>query len=295
MRNNHNSQFKETSILNNLTFEDYYDRLTLLALTMFKWENLPKSMDAYYLERSLYYNGLACFCFDDTYGWLSLKCMPSSELNVYEYATHYTAFSINYTKEFKKDDIILVRNNVLFKPTFKTIQLFARRLYECERTLDVNVKAQKTPVLIKCNEKERLSLLNVYQKYDGNEPVIFGKKELDTNNIEVLKTDAPFIANELLTYKQSVWSEVLTFLGINNVGREKGERLITDEVNANNESINISADVMLETRQQACKEFNEKTGLNISVKLANENVNQLFKEMEEDENGSIYGTTQNTN
>lgn len=52
---------------------------------------------------------------------------------------------------------------------------------------------------------------------------------------------------------------------------------------------------MLETRQQACKEFNEKTGLNISVKLANENVIQLFKEMEEDENGSIYGTTQNTN
>lgn len=290
MRNNHNSQFKETAVLNNLTFEDYYDRLTLLALTMFKWENLPKSMDAYYLERSLYYTGLACFCFDDTYGWLSLKCMPSRELNVYEYATHYTAYSINYTKEFKKDDIILVRNNVLVKPTFKTIQLFARRLYECERTLDVNVKAQKTPVLIKCNEKERLSLLNVYQKYDGNEPVIFGKKELDTNNIEVLKTDAPFIANELLTYKQSVWSEVLTFLGINNVGREKGERLITDEVNANNEAINISADVMLETRQQACKEFNEKTGLNISVKLANEGAINLFEEMEENENGSLHGT-----
>lgn len=290
MRNNHNSQFKETAVLNNLTFEDYYDRLTLLALTMFKWENLPKSMDAYYLERSLYYTGLACFCFDDTYGWLSLKCMPSRELNVYEYATHYTAYSINYTKEFKKDDIILVRNNVLVKPTFKTIQLFARRLYECERTLDVNVKAQKTPVLIKCNEKERLSLLNVYQKYDGNEPVIFGKKELDTNNIEVLKTDAPFIANDLLTYKQSVWSEVLTFLGINNVGREKGERLITDEVNANNEAINISADVMLETRQQACKEFNEKTGLNISVKLANEGTINLFEEMEENENVSLHGT-----
>lgn len=295
MINAHNRQFKETGILNNLTFEDYFDRLTLLALTMFKWENLPKSMDSYYLERSLYYNGLACFCFDETYGWLSLKCMPSRELNVYEYSTHYTAFSINYTKEFKKDDIVLVRNNVLLKPTFKTIQLFARRLYECERTLDVNVKAQKTPVLIKCSDKERLTLQNVYQKYDGNEPVIFGKKELDTNSVEVLKTDAPFIANDLLSYKQSVWSEVLTFLGINNVGREKGERLITDEVNANNESIDISAKVMLETRQQACKEFNEKTGLNISVKLANEEVIKLFGEMEEDKNGSLYSTTQNIN
>lgn len=258
-----------TMSLNNRTYIDYFDRLKMLAVSMFEWENLPETMNSRFLELTLFDYGIACFVFDDNLGFLNLKCTPSAELNVYEEAIKYTAYSLNYNKIYNRDDIILVRNNLLQLPTFRTIELFANRLYEAERTINVNIKTQKTPVLIKCNEKQRLTLKNVYKNYEGNEPVIFGDKDLDISNFEVLKTDAPFIADKMIEYKKSVWNECLSFLGVNNLETEKKERLIVDEVNANNQMIQLSAETMLLTRQEACKEFNKKYGLNISVNLRN--------------------------
>lgn len=266
MLNPTNKGFDTTAVLNNATYLDYYKRLRLLALALFKWENLPETMNARFLEKTLYMFGLACFCYDDDFGWLSLRCIPSAELNVYEEALKYTAYSINYTKTFLRDDIILVRNNLDQLPTDLTIQLFARRLYEAERTIDVNIKAQKTPVLIKCDEKQRLTLKNIYMNYDGNAPVIYGDKNLDVTDFEVLQTNSPYVADKLQEYKRNVWSEALSFLGVNNVADEKAERLVTDEVNANNEMIDLSAQTMLLTRQQAAKELNENYGFNVEVK-----------------------------
>lgn len=227
--------------------------------------------------------GLACFNYDEVLGWLSLRCIPSAELNVYEESLKYTAYSINYTKTYNRDDIILVRNNLDQIPTDLTIQLFARRLYEAERTIDVNIKAQKTPVLIKCDEKQRLTLKNIYMQYDGNTPVIYGDKNLDITGFEVLQTSSPYVADKLQEYKRNVWSEALSFLGVNNVADEKAERLVTDEVNANNEMIDLSAQTMLLTRQQAAKEFNEKYGFNVSVKQRTfEEIKQLIEQSDND-------------
>lgn len=262
-------QFAETAQLNILTYDDYYNRLRMLALTMFEWENLPDSMSERYLEETLYYFGLACFCPEDNIGWLSLPCLPCSQFNIYGEALKYRAYSNNtdFSRTYSRDDIILVYNNKQRIPTDLTIKLFARRLYEAERAIDVNIKAQKTPVLISCNEKQRLTLKQVYQKYDGNEPVIFGDKNLDISGITVLKTDAPFVADKLIKYKQNIWSEALSFLGVNNTPYEKSAQLVSDEVNANNQMLMLSAETMLSMRKEACKNFNELTGSNIDCKL----------------------------
>ncbi len=265
---NPNLQFDDAASLNNFTYLDYYKRLRLLAISMFEWENLPDSMNERFLERTLYAFGLACFIYDDNLGFLNLKCLPANSLNVYEEATQYTAWSINYNKTFNRDDIILVRNNYDEIPTDTTIQLFSRRLAEAERSIDVNVKAQKTPVLIRCTDKERLTMKNLYMQYDGNQPFIFGDKDIDVNALEVLKTDAPFVADKLIEYKKALWADAMSFLGINNAD-EKKERLITDEVNANNQMIQISAQTMLLTRKEACRAFNKRFGENIDVHLRN--------------------------
>ena len=263
------SEFASTAALNNATYQDYYKRIRLLALTMFEWENLPYSMNARYLERSLYYFGLACFCPTFKFGWLSLPCLPSAEMNIYGESIQYTAYSSssNFYRTYARSDLVLVRNNYESIPTDLTIRLFARRLYEAERAIDTNIKAQKTPVLILCDEKQRLTLQNVYQKYDGNEPVIFGSKALDISGVEVLKTDAPFVADKLIQYKQNVWSDVLSFLGVNNTPYEKSAQLTSNEVNSNLQMLMLSAETMLATRQEAAEQYNKKTGSNISVKL----------------------------
>jgi hypothetical protein len=287
------TQFEEAAALNMAVFADYYKRLRLLALSLFEWENLPESMNERFLEQCLYWYGKAAIVNDDNLGIINTKCTPSESLNIYGEATEYHCYSTGYDADFPLDDMVYVRNNLEALPTDATIQLFAQRLYEAERTIDVNIKAQKTPVIILCDEKQRLTMKNIYMKYDGNEPVIYGKKGLDIDDIKVLRTDAPFVADKLEEYKRNVWSEALSFLGINNVMTEKKERLVTGEVDANNQMIDLSAQTMLLTRELAADKFNRLwPGRNISVRQRS--YQEIIKRLGGGDNGSVYNGTEET-
>lgn len=186
------------------------------------------------------------------------------------------------------------------------MELFALRLYEAEQTAMVNIKAQKTPVLLLMDEKQRLTMENLYSQYEGNRPVIFGdKNSLGENVIKAINTQAPFIADKIIDYKKEIWNEALTFLGINNIMVDKKERLITDEANSNNELINLNLQSYLAPREEACRQFNEKfgfTGTNkeISVRVRSDlhniiknaqSIVQDFKEQENIENIDINTDT----
>lgn len=287
------TQFEEAAALNIAVFSDYYKRLRLLALSLFEWENLPESMNERFLEQCLYWYGKAAIVNDDNLGIINTKCTPSESLNIYGEATEYHCYSTGYDANFPLDDMVYVRNNLEALPTDATIQLFAQRLYEAERTIDVNIKAQKTPVIIVCDEKQRLTIKNIYMKYDGNEPVIYGKKGLDIDDIKVLRTDAPFVADKLEEYKRNVWSEALSFLGINNVMTEKKERLLTGEVDANNQMIDLSAQTMLLTRELAAEKFN-RLWPNRNISVRQRSYQEIIKRLGGADNGNLYNGTSET-
>lgn len=257
----------KTPNMNTLTANDYYDRLKLIALSLFEWVGLPDSCNPRFLEYTLYTYGRALFINDDELGFLNMRCTPSGTLNNYDEPVSYRAYSTVYGHEFERENCVLIRNNYLERTTDQSVILFASRLTTAERTIDVNINAQKTPVLIRCDDKDRLTMKNLYKDYEGNEPFILGGKALNLEGLKVLKTDAPFVADKLQIYKHEVWNEALTFFGINNANSDKRERLITDEVNANNEVISINAQAMLLTRLEACELINKKYNLNVSVKM----------------------------
>ena len=278
---------KNATNMNALTVNDYYERLKLIALSLFEWDGLPESCNARFLEMTLYTYGRALFINDPETGFLNMRCTPSGILNNYDEPVSYTAYSTVYNRDFTRDECVLIRNNYLERPTDNSVLLFATRLTEAERTIDTNVKAQKTPVLIRCDEKDRLTMKNLYKDYAGNEPFILGGKSLNIEGLKVLKTDAPFVADKLQVYKQQIWNEALTFFGINNTNTEKRERLITDEVNANNEVISINAEAMLLARQEAANAINKLYGLNVTVKMRSFQVEdeQVDEVKEGEENG----------
>ena len=258
---------KKFIIKNMYAFHDYYARLKSIAMSVFEWVNLPDSCNARFLEDTLYHYGRAIFVNDETMSYLNLKVAPNSTLNVYNETLKYTAFSTGYSKEYDATKCVLIRNNYIEKSTDSTILYYAERIAKIDVAIDVNINAQKTPVLVKCDDKTKLTLENVYRQYDGNKPVIFGHKSLMDNPLEVLKTDAPFVADKLRDEKRALWNECLEFLGVNtNPSDKKKERLIVSEVDSNNEQIDIQADTMLLCRQEACKKINEMFGLNVSVK-----------------------------
>ena len=269
-----NYQFMDNMLVNDLTYADYLDRFKKIALSIFEWVNLPKSMNSQYLEKCLYYNGMATLLKDKNFGFINTNCASSGYVNIYGLPSELNCYSFDYqetrklytglpnTEENEYNECILVQNNWERIPTAGSMELFALRLYEAERTADINIKAQKTPVMILVDETQRLMMENLYNQYDGNKPFIFGdKKQLNADTLKAIKTDAPFIANEIIQYKKEIWNEALTFLGINNIMVDKKERLITDEANSNNELINLNLQSYLAPRQEACKQFNEKFGL----------------------------------
>ena len=278
---NVNREFIDASILNSQTYINYLERLKLVALSLFEWVNLPKSMNAEFLELCLYNYGKACFIDTENYGFINTKCVSNGELNIYMLPTSFNcyatdSFSTNRSlyNGFKNEDddiykyCILVKNNFEMIPTEPTLQLFALRLYEAERTCDVNIKAQKTPVVLVGDDAMKLAMKNLYLKYDGNEPVVYGdKKQLSPDSIKALKTEAPFVADKIMEYKKQIWNEALTFLGINNLALEKKERVLTSEVSSNNELINLNLQARLSCRKKACEQFNELFGLEGDKKI----------------------------
>ena len=255
--------------LNDLTYTDYFYRLMLIARSVFKWHNLPNGIDEKWIERYLFTEGQCMFFKDSEKGFMVAKCSPAGNLNVYDEPTLLRGYGTNYIGDVSEnnEEAILIRNNDEMIPTSPTIQLYALRLAEITRTIDININAQKTPVMILCSDKQKLSLKHVYKQWNGFEPVIFGDKNLDIDGIRTLQTDAPIVFDKLQIQKHSVWNECMTFLGINNANMDKRERLVDDEVQANNHQIEISAEVMLKARERACEMINEKFGLDVWVEM----------------------------
>ena len=211
MRKNKDRDFWESAYMNNSTFTQYYNRLVELSISMFEWKNLPDTVDPRFLELCLFTDGQAIFFNDDELGYLALQNAMNGGFNVYRIPINRRAYASNgYQRQLSDKDSVIIFNNYLHTNSQLDAVMFAKRLYNLDRAIDVNANAQKTPVLIKCDETQRLTMLNLYKNYDGNMPFIFADKSLNTNALQVLNTGAPYVADKLYQLKTQIWNEALT-------------------------------------------------------------------------------------
>ena len=261
-----NRQFWESAFDNKMTFWSYYHRLVELAISRFEWKNLPETVDPRFLELVLLSDGMVVYFDDDIIGNVVMRTMISGTLNIYDVPTRRRAYAVNgYSRDLDESNSVLIYNNYLRLPNVSDIAMYAQRLYDIDQTIDVNAKAQKTPILVQATEAERLTMQNLYKQYSGNQPFIFGTKQLNPEGLRVLKTDAPYVADRLYELRTNIWNEALTMLGISNVSIQKRERLITDEVARANGGTIASRYSALEARRDAVEHINDMFGTNIEV------------------------------
>ena len=260
-----NKDFWESSYMNNREFIQYYNRFVELSVSMFAWD-LPDTVDPRFLELNLFANGRAVFFKDDVLGYLALPARLGGRWDVYNKPTDRVAYARNgYQQNLDPTNSVIIYNNFLRTNSMQTVEIYARRLYDIDRAIDVNIKAQKTPILIRTNEKNRLTMKNLYMQYDGNAPFIFADKSLDPSDLSVLQTDAPFVAQDLQQIKTEIYNECLTYLGISNVNFTKRERLIRDEVTRNQGGTIANRYSRLMARKQACEEIGKIFGVKCDV------------------------------
>lgn len=273
--------FEESLVRNNQSYIQYVNRLTELSVSMFEWKNLPPSVDRRYIELELFQNGRVVYFNDEVIGDLCLDCITSGRLDVYGEPYLRRAYSRynEYQKMLKSTNSVIIWNNYLRTNSVLDVEIFARKLWLIDRIIDVNVNAQKTPVLVQGTEKQRLTLLNLYKEFDGNTPFIFGDKNLDLNALKAIVTDAPFVSDKLYQLKTQIWNEALTYLGISNINVQKKERLITDEVTRNQGGTIASRYSRLDCRRIAADKINSMFKTNIEV-----NYREDFQTVGDDDN-----------
>ena len=276
--------------MNNFNYAHYVERLTELAISMFEWKNLPEGIDERFLEMVLFKNGSAVFFKDeDMDEYLGLPVAVNGGFNVYKIPIRRRAYAVNgYQKDLTIENSVIIYNNMIRTNSVDIVTLFAQRLWDIDRSIDVNARSQKHPVLVQCSQEQRLTLLNLYKEVDGNSPVIFADKNLDINNsLKAINTEAPYVCDKLYMLKTQIWNEALTYLGISNLNFQKKERLISDEVLRSMGGTVASRYSRLESRRKACKEINKMFGLNIDVDFREDYRQADENDMDETDNDNV--------
>lgn len=278
--NQPNREFWEAQDRNSWRYRIYYERLMELAISMFEWKNLPDNVDERFLELALYSDGHAVFFKDEELGdYLALRAMIGGPMSVYNVPMRRHAYAVNgYNRDLDDKNSVLIYNNMVRTNSLPIVETYARRLWDLDCAIDVNAKAQKTPVLVIADDKSRLTMKQLYMQYDGNMPFIYGyPDQVNPNSLKALNTQAPYVADKLQALKTSLWNEILTALGITNVSYQKKERMITDEVVRAQGGTIASRYSRLNARRQAADQINKMFGLNIEV-----NFRADFREADDD-------------
>lgn len=255
------------------SFIKYRDQLMELGMTMIGWDfsKIDKDKRQFLNQRQIeyheYFKGATIFFEDKELGaYLCLPVILGGEFDLDDIPKKRVAYAKNgYRKELDETNSVIIYNNYLRKPSCYTVNHYANRLADLENSIDVNCKAQKTPVAIICDENERLSMENLYAKYEGNYPFIFGERDLDLKGIRAIQTGAPFVADKMYQIKMQIWNEALTHLGISNISYQKKERLVSDEVIRNMGGTIASRYSRLEVRRDAVDKIKDIFGIEIDV------------------------------
>lgn len=251
----------QSAELNWRTYLHYYYYFQEIAVNRVKILNLPRSVDERFLQLTLHRNGVAVFFKP----WFSSQCLctqatPSGRWNIYDNPTEITSWGNNgWTYRMGMDKGVLIWLNRSRMTTHNTCDLYARKLADLDRQIEINLKALKTPIIITCPEDKRESFTDLYKQYDGNEPLVFGVDGMmEDVQFNVFKTDAPYLVDKYLRDKHNIINEFFTFMGIGNANQDKRERLVTDEVNANNDQIEIMKLSTLDSLRECFDVVNER-------------------------------------
>ena len=248
----------------------YMIQFTDIFIKLFKWNNVPEGIDMDIVMRNLFNQGRAMFLRDDLNGFMILPTVAFSKYNWQGKPIEWQGLEFNgKTHQRTIGNSVIIKNSPLMAPCLPTVYEYCKDLANIRQAMKTNVNATKTPFIATGNRNQLLTLQNKYKKVSDNEMVIYEETGA-MQTLNVLKTDAPFLADKLSTLFVHTMGQLLTYLGINNTETEKKERLVSDEVNGNNEFINSNLKTRLSCYQEACEKINAMFGLSMSVELNEE-------------------------
>lgn len=287
------SNFNISALKNTMSYNFYFNWLKGLYCSSIKTYNLPETIDERYINLAYFDEGKCLFFKDDILGYLGLRSADGGQLTVYNIPIERRVVTANgYTNNLNVKNSVIVYANYMRRPPITDISNYALRLANIERAIDTNVNAQKTPIMIMCNENERLTMKNWYMKYEGNEPFIFADKSFNADEIKVVNTEAPYVAEQLFNLKEKIMREAMEYIGITAQFTDKKERLISGELQSSQGTAFGSRFMRLEALNEGYEQFNKMFGTNIYAEFNGVFAENYGNSVEEGDNNTWQSTQQ---
>lgn len=252
------------------TYNMYITQLKMIAQNVFVFENLPKTLNKRFINKTLLNRGSIAFFNDEYLG--GLIALPfenkSMKLDVYDEPMQITVRSNSgYTRTLKEDEFVIMYDNDVRTNIIPFLLQYAERLSICMRTCDVNIAQQRTNRYWKTSNSGLNNLKANLNKIDTFQETIITYKNL--NNITestACVEPAPYVADKIDLHYEKIWNEFLRFVGVSNLSYTKKERNIRDEINAMQGGTVISRLDRYSPRKEAVEKINELFGTDIQVK-----------------------------
>lgn len=251
-------------------FRALMDTVERLAISRFRWEGLPDSCDARFLETTLYRQGVATIAKPRRKGieaWLSLMLVQQGQPSMYGNPVRWLARGVNGTSfNVDRRNGVYIFDNDLRRPIAPLLRMYVRELVDVYRTKQLNRMHQKIPYIITAPREQELAVVNILKMLLGGEPAVAGTDELKqiAEAITAVNLEVPYIGDKLTEEEQNIWAKIYAALGITNM-TYKAERQIEDEVRAYEEPTDLTTLAALRGRREAAEKLNRISGLDVHV------------------------------
>lgn len=256
-----------------------YERLLAeLCVSRFKWTGLPPEIDVRHMELSLYFQGLSVFYKNHALDkYFAVRAAASGYVNVLDQPTSYTVIANSGTynpdsppagKRISHNHCVPIWANALRMPDWDTVRIYASKLANFDRTIEINAKNARTTKILFSSEDTKLSILNMVRQYDTGAEIIQATSNSVMDSVSVLDFEVePTGIEKMHIVRTRLWNELMGLLGLDNANQDKKERLVASEVDANDEQVTAMKRVSLNQRKFAAEQINRKYGLDVDVEF----------------------------
>lgn len=257
----------ESQISNFKTVNLYRKEYLALAENVFQFKNLDTEfLDLSYVNKQLVNTGSIAFFMDEVLGLLALPFVNMGKLDLYGRPIDIEVIGKNgYTRFLKKGEYVIMYDNQSRQPLLYDILQYAERTAMIQRTIDINIKQQRTSRFWKTKTENKKSIEDMIDGVESNDDCIVTYDNFDLDETTCNLVPAPYVADKLSEQKDKIWNEFLRLIGVANQSFQKRERNIKDEVFISQAGTIASRYNRFESRRIAVEQINKKWNLNIEV------------------------------
>lgn len=271
-------------------YDAYVNRAVELCVNMFSWKT-PKDVPNFFMEVGLINFGTLIAFRDRAMNKVFVTPYRWTEYNMYFMPKVREPYSPSDDfweyGSYTEDDSVVLFDSMSHQPFMPVLLEFCNRIADTQRAIDMNIENTKDSKIIVTKRKLLDSIKRMFQDRASNKALVFADADVlraggnNGYNMDTLDFSSEFFADKLFDYKVRLWQELMNLRGYNNANTQKRERLVTDEVNANNESLKAILSGLLKQRTDFCEQANELLGLEEGNRFECE-LSLAFKDFYED-------------